>query len=210
MQQVAGPRLDLGHARVVGLGPLGDRRPGRRVGVRDRGLRGEGPVPARSRRPTPSPSASGPAFALARSERELWVASGRSARLELDAERGKLAAAWTLGEAGPALAPPQVAGDLLVLTQQSTERAGRRPLGRRAAVRARSAGGPSWAPPGPSALADAPGGDALTTLAEDGRVADARAATGSTPGGFVEVALPQARRVPAPRRARSAGSRATA
>src|SRR5262249_8076154 len=39
----------------------------------------------------PEPTASGPAYALARSERELWVASGRSQRLDLDLEKGKIA-----------------------------------------------------------------------------------------------------------------------
>ena len=88
-----------------------------------------------SRGTSPSRSPPGPPIALARTEREMWVASGRSGRLDLDAERGTLKTAWTLGETGPALAPIQVAGSLQVLTQQDTEGAGRRPLGRRSPVR---------------------------------------------------------------------------
>ena len=41
---------------------------------------------------------SGPAFAFARSERELWVGSGRSSRYELDIEAGMLKAGWSLAE----------------------------------------------------------------------------------------------------------------
>src|SRR5262249_8016728 len=52
---------------------------------------------------------SGPAFVRARSEREAWVASGRSGRFDLNAERGTIAPAWTLLDASPALAPIQVA-----------------------------------------------------------------------------------------------------
>ena len=44
----------------------------------------------------PDEQPSGPAFALARSERELWVGSGRSGRYELDPEGGKLGTSWTL------------------------------------------------------------------------------------------------------------------
>ena len=53
---------------------------------------------------------SGPAYALARTERELFIGSGRSGRYELNPERVTLAASWTMAEAGPALAPPQMAG----------------------------------------------------------------------------------------------------
>ena len=61
----------------------------------------------------PETESSGPAFPLARSERELWVASGRSGRYLLDPEGGKLSASWTLAGAGPALGPPQIAGPYL-------------------------------------------------------------------------------------------------
>ncbi len=65
----------------------------------------------------------GPSFGQARTDRELWVNSGRSARYELNAEAGTLSQRWTLAQAGPAIAPPQVLGPpqmsqpLLVLTQ---------------------------------------------------------------------------------------------
>ena len=48
--------------------------------------------------------ASGPAFALARSERELWVASGHSGKLILDPERATIEVKTNLGQPGPALA----------------------------------------------------------------------------------------------------------
>src|SRR5581483_3787804 len=101
-------------------------------------------------------------------ERELWVASGHSARYELDAERGKLAASWTLGEAGPALAPIQVAGGLAVLTQQYGEGPGVAlwaidpPSG---AVRWRTVLGTAW----PFPLEPSADGDRLATIGGDGR-----------------------------------------
>jgi outer membrane protein assembly factor BamB len=135
-------------------------------------------------------TASGPAYAIARSERELWIASGRSARLELDAELGKIKPGWTLGEAGPALAPPQVAGNLLVLTQQFTEGPGVALWGIEPAsgtVRWRTVLGAAWR----IAPTTDPGGESLTTLAEDGRpLSLARERIAS--GGFVEVPLPKA------------------
>ena len=60
--------------------------------------------------------ASGPAFALARSDRELWVASGHAGRFELDAERGKIETKVPLAQPGPALAPIQSSGRLVVMT----------------------------------------------------------------------------------------------
>jgi outer membrane protein assembly factor BamB len=138
---------------------------------------------------SPDADASGPAFALARSERELIVGSGRSARLELDAENGTIKAAWTLAEAGPAVAPPQAAGDLLVLSQQATEGPGVTLWGIEPAtgtVRWRTILGAPWR----TAPAAAPGGDVLITLAEDGtalELAGDRLAT----GGFVALPLPR-------------------
>jgi len=60
----------------------------------------------------------GPTFLRARSDRELWIASSRSARYQLEADVERVRSAWTLVQAGPAIAPPQFAGDRLVLTQQ--------------------------------------------------------------------------------------------
>ena len=135
------------------------------------------------------PSASGPSYAIARSEREVWIASGRSTRLELDPEHGKIQPAWTLGEAGPPLAPPQIAGDLLVLTQQYNDGAGVALWGvepRSGTVRWRTILGADWRVP----LASAPGGDALMTLTEDGRSLSLDRERVRS-GGFVEVALPK-------------------
>jgi outer membrane protein assembly factor BamB len=140
-------------------------------------------------RTSPDPEASGPAYAVARSERELLVGSGRSARLELDTESGKIHAAWALPEAAPALAPPQLAGDLVVLTQQATGGPGVALWGvepASGAVRWRTTLGAPWR----VSPALAPGGTALTTLAEDGSDLELprdRLAT----GGFVEVAIPR-------------------
>jgi outer membrane protein assembly factor BamB len=140
-------------------------------------------------RTNPEPSPSGPAFALAPTERELWVASGRSQRLELDIEQGKLSPGWTLGEAGPCLAPPQLAGDLLVLTQQSGQEPGVTLWGvepKSGAVRWRTVLGADWmvAP-----AADA-GSDGLATLALGGQPLTI-AADRLQSGGYVELPLPK-------------------
>ncbi len=132
---------------------------------------------------------SGPAFAIARSERELLVGSGRSARYELDPERGKINTTWTLGEAGPALAPPQKAGARLVLTQQYGDGPGIAlwcidPQSGHVAWR--TAMGTRWvSPPAPSA-----DGKALTSLGVDGRVLTLSAEALAS-GGFVEAPMPR-------------------
>ncbi|MEW4567084.1 PQQ-binding-like beta-propeller repeat protein [Tautonia sp. JC769] len=59
----------------------------------------------------------GPTFTYARTDRELWVASARSARYDLDPQRATLATAWTLSQAGAALAAPQIRDDRMILTQ---------------------------------------------------------------------------------------------
>lgn len=137
----------------------------------------------------PEPTASGPAFAIARSEREVWIASGRSSRLDLDPEAGKVAAAWTLGEAGPSLAPPQRAGDLLVLTQQYDEGAGVALWGVEAqsgTVRWRTVLGADWRV-GPRSVL---GVEGLNTLTEEGRTLTLPGEL-IAKGGFVEVPLPK-------------------
>jgi outer membrane protein assembly factor BamB len=134
------------------------------------------------------PRASGPAYAFARSERELWIASGRSGRLDLDDEKGKVTPAWTLGEAGPCAAPPQVAGDLFVLSQQHGDGPGVALWGvdpRSGAVRWRTVLGSPWRLP----PASPPDRDELTTLAEDGR-ALTLSPDRLDAGGFVESLLP--------------------
>ena len=66
---------------------------------------------------TPDARASGPAYALARSERELWAASGHSGKFLLDPEHGSIQASPMLTP-GPARAPIQAAGNVLVATFQ--------------------------------------------------------------------------------------------
>jgi outer membrane protein assembly factor BamB len=73
---------------------------------------------------TADATSSGPAFALARSERELWVASGHSGRFELNLERGAIEPKTPIVQPGPALAPIQAAGNLLVMTFQDRETGG--------------------------------------------------------------------------------------
>jgi hypothetical protein len=140
-------------------------------------------------RTSPDADASGPAFALARSERELIVGSGRSTRLELGAENGTIKAAWTLAEAGPAVAPPQIAGDLLVLSQQATEGPGVALWGVEPAagtVRWRTILGTPWR----TAPVQAPGGDGFVTLAEDGATLELTRDRLAA-GGFVTTLLPK-------------------
>jgi outer membrane protein assembly factor BamB len=59
---------------------------------------------------------SGPAFGLARSDRELWVASAHSGRFDLDLEKGTIEAHTPIAQPGPALAPIQKAGKLVIMT----------------------------------------------------------------------------------------------
>ena len=132
---------------------------------------------------------SGPTFALARAERELLVGSGRSGRYVLDPERGTLGATWTLSEAGPALAPPQMAGPILVLTQQSTEGPGVALWGidpRSGAVRWKTLLGAPWSSP------PDPGDDreTLTALGLDA-LPLRLSSTALGQGGFVESPLPR-------------------
>jgi outer membrane protein assembly factor BamB len=70
---------------------------------------------------TADAKSSGPAFPLARSDRELWVSSGHSGRFELDPERGTIEPRAPIAQPGPAVAPIQVAGNLLVMTFQDRE-----------------------------------------------------------------------------------------
>lgn len=137
----------------------------------------------------PGDKVQGPAFPLARSDREFVVASGLSGRYDLDVDRGKLAPSWTLGAAGRALAPPQVLGRLTVLTQQ--------PEGGRGAalwgldslageVRWRSTVGAPW----PAGWVETASGDALSTLLGDGRDLTLTREQ-LRAGGFVEQAMPK-------------------
>jgi len=135
---------------------------------------------------------SGPAFALARSDRELWVGSGRSGRYELDNEAGKLRASWTLGDAGPALAAPQTAGSppVLVLTQQREDGPGVALWGLDPQTGRqvwRTVLGAPW--PSPPRV-DPAGGGSLTALGVDGRPIPLPKSLLAT-GGFVAAQLPR-------------------
>ena len=133
---------------------------------------------------------SGPAFGLARSEREFWLAGGRPGRFELNTESGKLSGTWTLGAIGAALAPVQLAGRLAVFTQQANDGPGVALWGvdsQTGSVRWRSNLGSPW----PIAPAPWKEDGSLTTLAFDGTdlVLDRDLLTR---GGFVEQPLPRA------------------
>ena len=163
---------DRGGATAYAVGAYGEKNPFR---------------PLAKMNPDPTPS--GPAYPVARSEKELWVASGRSARYELNPEGGKVAASWTLGAAGPALFPPQIAGKLLVLSQQNTEGPGVSLWGvepESGAVKWRTVLGSPWpSPPEPNAT-----GDQLVTLGFDGHELRLSREMLSK-GGFVTSVLPR-------------------
>lgn len=141
----------------------------------------------------PDAAPSGPAFPLTRSERELWVGSGRSGRYELDPEAGKLTPAWTLAEAGPALAPPQTAGSLLVLSQQNLDGPGVALWGvepKTGVVRWRTVLGTAWTTPPEGGGGSGQGGDALNALGVDGALIALPHAR-LRKGGFVTSTLPK-------------------
>ena len=66
----------------------------------------------------PDAESSGPAFGLAATEREIWIAAGRSARYDLDAEAGSLASRFQLGPIGVAAGPAQLVGRRVVLSNR--------------------------------------------------------------------------------------------
>ncbi len=73
---------------------------------------------------TADSASTGPAFALARSDRELWVASAHSGRFDLDLERGTIEARSPIVQPGPAAAPIQKAGKLVIMTFQDQSSGG--------------------------------------------------------------------------------------
>ncbi len=73
---------------------------------------------------TPDARASGPAYALARSDRELWLAAGHTGHFALDPERGTIDPRSPIAQPGPACAPIQAADRLVVLTFQDQETGG--------------------------------------------------------------------------------------
>jgi outer membrane protein assembly factor BamB/TolA-binding protein len=140
-------------------------------------------------RAAPSLENEGPAFPRAKTDRDFWLASSHSGRFELDLERGRFTSAWTLGEAGPALAPPQAFDKLLILTQQHGDGPGTSLWGVEAAsgqVRWRTVLGSPW----PVGMVGSSTGDALTTLAADGRNLSLDASSLKA-GGFIEQQLPR-------------------
>jgi outer membrane protein assembly factor BamB len=141
-------------------------------------------------RTAPGTEPEGPAFPRAKTEREFYLASSRTGRIDLDLERGRFTQAWTLGEAGAAIAPPQAIDKLLVLTQQHGEGSGASLWGVEPVsgqVRWRTVLGSAW----PVGLSAVTSGDSLTTLSTDGRNA-AIGLESLRSGGFVEQPLPRA------------------
>ncbi len=131
----------------------------------------------------------GPSFSFTKTDRDLWLASSHSGRFELDLEHGRFTSAWTLGDAGPALAPPQPFDRLLVLVQKHDEGPGTSLWGVdpiSGQVRWRTVLGSAW----PVSLVGSTTGDALSTLAADGRNLSIDAAALKT-GGFIEQPLPR-------------------
>ena len=138
---------------------------------------------------TADSAASGPAYPLARTDRDLWIASGHSGRLELDAEHGKIAAKASLPQPGPALAPIQTAGRLVVMTFQDQETSGVALWGIDSET-----GVIAWktivAAPWSTALAAVAGSDDLVMLGRDGhevRITPEQIAQ----GGFITQAIPR-------------------
>ena len=133
---------------------------------------------------TPDAHVTGPAFALARSERELWSASGHSGRYLLDPEHGAIQTS-PFAVPGPAKAPIQAAGKVLVATFQDRELGGTALLGidtESAAVLWKTVVGSAW----PTALTPSAESGGLSTLGQDGRevlITPQQA----TRGGFVVV-----------------------
>jgi outer membrane protein assembly factor BamB len=137
---------------------------------------------------TADATASGPAFAWARSDRELWVASGHSGRFVLDPERGSIESKAPLAQPGPALAPIQSAGSLIVLTFQDQESGGVALWGvdPDAGVVWKTTIGAPW----PTPLAVAPGQNGVTTIGRNGHeVVVSRDQIAR--GGFVALTMPR-------------------
>lgn len=137
---------------------------------------------------TPDTESSGPAFGLARNERELWLSGGRPGRYDLTVESGSILKTWSLSGAGPALAPIQLAGPLVVFTQQSPERPGVSLWGleqQTGAVRWQTLLGTAW----PLAPVGTPDGEKLTTLGFGGEPLSITGAQLGA-GGFLKSSLP--------------------
>lgn len=133
---------------------------------------------------------SGPAFAFARTEREIWLSGARPGRYDLSIDKGALDKVWSLTGVGPALAPIQVAGsNQVILTHQYLERPGVSVWGvdpRTGAVHWQTVLGSAW----PLALQSSPQSEDLETLGMDGQRLKITASQLKA-GGFVESPLPR-------------------
>jgi hypothetical protein len=134
-------------------------------------------------------NATGPAFGLAVSERELWLAAARSAKYELDPERGQLSLRAGLAQPGPAVAPLQLGGGRLVAAFQDRETGGVSLMGvdpGSGAIAWQTVLGASW----PSLPEAGEGGKGLASLGRNGK---ALAVAGETlaAGGFATLDLPR-------------------
>jgi outer membrane protein assembly factor BamB len=131
----------------------------------------------------------GPAFALARSERELWLASGHPGLIALDPERESINPKSTFVSPGPALQPIQTAGNVVVSTFRDRSSGGVAILGLDGET-----GAPAWktivGAPWPTPLGVVAGGASLSTIGRNGREV-AISTTELTRGGFVVMALPK-------------------
>ena len=135
---------------------------------------------------TPDARETGPAFALARSERELWSASGHSGRYMLDPEHGTIQMS-PFPVPGPARAPLQSAGKFLVATFHDRELGGTALLGidpDSATVAWKTVVGSAWTTE-PALVGES--GD-LSTLGRDGREVLVKAQQ-SARGGFVVLPI---------------------
>jgi outer membrane protein assembly factor BamB len=137
---------------------------------------------------TPDDRETGPAFALARSERELWSASGHAGRYMLDPEHGTIQAS-PITVPGPASAPIQPAGKMLVAAFQDDELGGTALVGLNpdeAIVSWKTVVGSSWSTE--VMASSSPVG--LSTLGRDGREVSVTPQQAAR-GGFVVVPAPR-------------------
>ena len=133
--------------------------------------------------------ASGPAYALARSEREMWAASGHPGKYVLDPEHGAIRPAAPLPLPGPAVAPIQFAANVIVATFQDSVSGGVALWGldsETAAVVWKTVVGAPW----PSPLARSADSMRLTTLGRDGREV-VISAEQMRRGGFIVLPMPR-------------------
>jgi outer membrane protein assembly factor BamB len=140
-------------------------------------------------RVTADATATGPAFALAPSERELWVASGHPGILALDPERQSINPKATFAPPGPALHPIQAAGPVIVSTYRERSNGGVAVLGLDG-----ESGGVSWktvvGAPWPTPLDLTTDRTALSTIARNGHELAISTAE-IDHGGFAIVQLPK-------------------